>query len=133
MDKFGEIKSLLGQNKNPLGGQQVKNYAAQVGQPIKKAVLSKVQPMLDNAKGMVEQATSGTGIPGVPQSPWALNLVSGASNLVGQALKGGQVPSMTNVAANPQATGQATAKEVAGLSLEQWRNVQRMLGMAPSA
>jgi phenylpyruvate tautomerase PptA (4-oxalocrotonate tautomerase family) len=131
MDKFGEMKNSLLANRNPLGGQQVKNYAAQVGQPIKAAVKAKVQPVLDNARGMVDQAMANVpNVPGVA-SPFAANLVSGITDKVNQALN--KVPSMTNVAVNPAATGQATAQEVAGMTLEQWRNVQRMLGMAPSA
>jgi hypothetical protein len=55
-----------------------------------------------------------------------------AQPIVPQPAPASAPPSMSNVPANPTATGQATQQEIAGMTLEQWRNVQRMLGMAPS-
>lgn len=109
MGAFGAIDK-------PFAGQK-KNYAAQVGKPIKPAVLKPVTPAVPAAP------SPGDGVaatPAVPASPYAKPLAPGTP------------PSMTNIPANPKATGQATAKEIAGLTLEQWRNVQRALGIAPS-
>jgi hypothetical protein len=120
MDKFGENKSLFGENKAPLAGVK-KNYAAQVGQAIKKPAIKPVTPAVP-AVPVPGEGTPAT--PAVPASPFATKLTP-------QAIPG-QPPSLSNVAANPRASGQATRQEVAGMSLEQWRNVQRMLGMAPT-
>jgi hypothetical protein len=116
----------FGQNTRPFaaGVDPSKKAVSTVAQPIKKPVMkAPATPAVP-----ADPTAGAAAAPAIPASPFAKPLVPPGASLA----PGGQPPSMTNVPVNPKATGQATQQEVAGMTLEQWRNVQRMLGMAPS-